>query len=203
MIGGALCSPVALINIFKISLMKKWYAVYTHAKWEKKVAALLTRKNIENYCPLNKVARLWSDRRKIVYEPLFTSYVFVRITDKEYISVLQTDGVLNYVSWKGKPAVIRDSDIELVRNFLLEHGSVRLEKIDVDVDDTVRIKCGLFMEQEGKVMEVLGKSIRVCLPSLGYAMLAEIPKSHVQVISTRSKGELLFILLFYYQLLLS
>jgi len=183
--------------------MKKWYAVYTHAKWEKKVAALLTRKNIENYCPLNKVSRQWSDRKKIVYEPLFTSYVFVHVTDKEYLSVLQTDGVLNYVSWQGRPAIIRDSEIELVRNFLLEHGSVRLEKIAVDVDDTVRIKCGLFIEQEGKVMEVLGKSLRVLLPSLGYAMLAEIPKSHVEVVGTRSRGQLLFILFFYSQLLLS
>jgi len=203
-IGEALCSPAALINTtFKITLMKKWYAIYTHAKWEKKVATLLTRKDIENYCPLNKVARQWSDRKKIVFEPLFTSYVFVRITDKEYLSVLQTDGVLNYVSWQGKPAVIRDAEIDLVRNFLLEHNSVRLEKLEVDVDDTVRIKCGLFMEQEGKVMEVLGKSLRVFLPSLGYAMLAEIPKSHVEVVSTRSRGGLLLMLLFYYQLLLS
>ncbi|HEX6432075.1 MAG TPA: transcription termination/antitermination NusG family protein, partial [Niastella sp.] len=64
---------------------KRWYAVYTHAKWEKKVADLLTRKNIENYCPLNKVVRQWTDRKKIIYEPLFTSYVFPRITNKEYI----------------------------------------------------------------------------------------------------------------------
>lgn len=168
---------------------KKWYAVYTHAKWEKKVASLFTLKNIENYCPLNKVVRQWSDRKKILYEPLFTCYVFARITDKERLSVLQTDGVINYVSWQGKPAVIRDAEIELIRKFLLEHGNVRLEKIDVDVNDTVRIKYGLFMEQEGTVMEVLGKTIRVSLPSLGYAMLAEISKSNVEVVHNRGKSE--------------
>lgn len=161
---------------------KSWYAVYTHAKWEKKVATLLTRKNIENYCPLNRVLRQWSDRKKIMYEPLFTCYVFVRITDKEHLSVLQTEGVLNYVSWQGKPAVIRDVEIEAIKNFLLEYRSVRLEKIDVDVNDTIRVKCGLFMEQEGKVKEVLGKTLRVSLPSLGYAMLADIPISNVEVI---------------------
>jgi len=169
-----------------MSLMKSeksWYAVYTHAKWEKKVADLLTRKNIENYCPLNRVLRQWSDRKKIVYEPLFTCYVFARITDKEHLSVLQTDGVLNYVSWQGKPAVIRDVEIEAIKNFLLEYRTVRLEKIEVDINDTVRVKCGLFMEQEGKVIEVLGKTLRVSLPSLGYVMLAEIPKSHVEVVT--------------------
>jgi transcription antitermination factor NusG len=167
--------------------IKRWHAVYTHAKWEKKVATLFTLKNIENYCPLNKVLRQWSDRKKILYEPLFTSYVFVRVNDKERLSVLQTEGVFNYVSWQGKPAVIRDSEIELIKKFLLDHHNVRLEKIDIDIDDLVRIKCGLFIEQEGRVMEVLGKTVRVALPSLGYAMLAEIPKSHVEVVTNRSK----------------
>jgi transcription termination/antitermination protein NusG len=166
--------------------IKRWYAVYTHAKWEKKVADLLTRKNIENYCPLNKVVRQWSDRKKILYEPLFTSYVFPRVSAKEYASVLQTEGVLNYVSWKGKAAVIPDAEIDLIKNFLLEHQSIRLEKMDVDVNDTVRIKYGLFMEQEGKVVEVLGKTLRVSLPSLGYVMLAEIPTSHVEVVKQKN-----------------
>src|SRR5687767_8437920 len=163
-------------------LVKKWYALYTHAKWEKKVASVFTRKNIENYCPLNKVLRQWSDRKKIVYEPLFTCYVFARVCEKERISVLQTDGVLNYVSWQGKPAVIRDAEIEAIKSFLLEHSNVTLERLDVDVNDRVRIKYGLFMEQEGIVTEVLGKTVRVSLPSLGYIMMAEIPKSHIEIV---------------------
>jgi len=97
---------------------------------------------------------------------------------------LQTEGVLNYVSWQGKPAIIRDIEIELIKKFLLDHCNVRLEKIKVQVNDTVQVKCGLFMEQEGSVKEVLGKTIRVSLPSLGYMMLAEIPKSYVEVVKT-------------------
>jgi transcription antitermination factor NusG len=121
-------------------------------------------------------------------EPLFTCYVFVRINATEHSGVLQTEGVLNYVSWQGKPAVIRDVEIEVIKNFLMEHENVQLEKIAVDIKDTVRIKCGLFMEQEGIVMEVLGKTVRVSLPSLGYSMLAEIPKSHVEVVNYISQG---------------
>jgi transcription termination/antitermination protein NusG len=167
---------------------KRWYVVYTHAKWEKKVASILSRKEIENYCPLNRVQKQWSDRKKIVYEPLFTCYVFVRISKKESVHVLQTEGVLNYVNWQGKPAVIRDSEIELIKKFLLEHPNVRLEKIEVYVNDTVHIKCGLFMEQEARVIEVLDKTLRVSLPSLGYMMLAEIPKSYVEVVKNRRMG---------------
>lgn len=180
---------------------KRWYAVYTRAKWEKKVANLLTLKKIENYCPLNRVQRQWSDRKKILYEPLFTCYVFVRISNEERIGVLQTQGVLNYVSWQARPAVIRDTEIELIKKFLLDHSNVRLEKINVHVNDTVEVKCGLFMAREGRVIKVLDKTVKVSLPSLGYMMLAEIPKSHVEVVNKKSRGSLLITLLFYSQLL--
>lgn len=87
---------------------KKWYALYTRAKWEKKVVALLDKKNITNYCPLNRVHKQWSDRKKVMYEPLFRSYVFVYITEKEKLTTRDTDGVLHFVMHEGKPAVIRE-----------------------------------------------------------------------------------------------
>jgi transcription antitermination factor NusG len=189
MIGEAFCSPERNVQTFtKLLLMeptRHWYAVYTHAKWEKKVADLLTRKKIENYCPLNRVVRQWSDRKKIVEQPLFTCYVFVRLSDKERIPVLQTEGVLNYVSWMGKPAVIRDPEIELIKNFLSDHINVRLEKMEVDINDTIRVKYGIFIEQEGKVIEVLDKTVKVLLPSLGYVMVAELPKTHVEIVKNK------------------
>lgn len=161
---------------------KKWFAVYTRSKCEKKVTALLTSKEIENYCPLNKVIRQWSDRKKIMYEPLFTSYVFVRTTEKEHVRVVQTEGIINYVSLQGKPAVIPDSEIDLIKKFLQEYSNVKLDKLIVGVNDTVKIKYGLFIEQEGQVIEVHNKTVKVLLPSLGYIMLAEVHKSHVEVI---------------------
>jgi len=78
---------------------KNWYAVYTRPRAEKKVADALTKKKIENFSPINKVIRQWSDRKKIVYEPLFTSYVFVKVSEQELSAIKQTDGVINLVSW--------------------------------------------------------------------------------------------------------
>ena len=89
---------------------KKWHAVYTKPRWEKKVNALLLSKGIETYCPLNKVRKKWSDRIKLVEEPLFKSYVFVHINELDYSRVRMVNGVLNYVYWNGKPAVIRDGN---------------------------------------------------------------------------------------------
>lgn len=161
---------------------KKWFAVYTRPRWEKKVAEILTRKKIENYCPINKVVRQWSDRKKTVHEPLFTSYVFVRISEKEIIPLKKTDGVINLVYWLGKPAVIRDPEIEMIKRFLSEHNNVKLEKTHVSANDTIRILGGPLMEQEGKVLSVGRRSVKILLPSLGYLMFVEVETSNVEVI---------------------
>jgi transcription termination/antitermination protein NusG len=78
-----------------------WYAVYTKPRWEKKVASALERRQVESYCPLNQVTRQWSDRRKVVEEPLFSSYVFVRVPDSKKQLVRETEGIINFVYWLG------------------------------------------------------------------------------------------------------
>jgi transcription antitermination factor NusG len=163
---------------------KNWYAVYTKPRWEKKVAALLTREEIENYCPLNKVQRQWSDRKKIVLEPLFTSYVFVRVSESEHAQLKKTDGVINMVYWLGKPAVIRDNEISMIKSFLDEYTNVKLEKTPININDRVRIVNGPLMDMEGQVMVLKNKSIKIILPSLGYMMHAEVETDNVKVIGT-------------------
>ena len=69
---------------------RKWLAIYSRPRWEKKVNQLLVEKGFESYCPLNKVRRKWSDRMKIVEEPLFKSYVFVKVTDEDRTAVRMT-----------------------------------------------------------------------------------------------------------------
>jgi len=56
-----------------------WYAVYTKSRMEKKVSLRLEEAGIESYCPVTKRKKQWSDRKKIVEEVLFRSYVFVNI----------------------------------------------------------------------------------------------------------------------------
>lgn len=150
----------------------RWYALYTRPRWEKKVAELLCIKKIENYCPLQKTERMWSDRKKIILEPLFKSYVMVRLASKAHIPVLQTDGVLGFVTCQGKPAVIRDEEIETVKQFLNEYEHVQVERIDVGINDEVTIINGPLMQQKGQVLEVSGKMVKVMLPSLGFALVA-------------------------------
>src|ERR1700712_1249639 len=97
-----------------------WYAVYTKPRWEKKVYALMTERGITAYCPLNKVRRKWSDRVKTVEEPLFSSYVFVQAEDDGLTNVRMVGGVVNFVYWQGKPAVIPEREILTIKKFLNE-----------------------------------------------------------------------------------
>lgn len=162
---------------------KMWYAVYTKPRWEKKVAGLLTRKNIENYCPLNKVQKQWSDRKKIVMEPLFQSYVFVNVSSTEQLMVRETSGVLNFVYWLQKPAMIREEEIDVIKRFLNEYHNVQIEKSTVNLNDKVRIVGGPLMMREGNVLEIKNKTVKVLLPTMGYTLVAEIEKSNIQKVS--------------------
>ena len=109
--------------------IKKWYAVYTKPRWEKKVYALFLAQDITAYCPLNKVKKKWSDRYKIVHEPLFKSYVFVQVEENEMTKVRMVGGVVNFVYWNGKPAIIKEEEINTIRRFLNEYEHVEAEPL--------------------------------------------------------------------------
>ena len=159
---------------------KNWYAVYTRPKWEKKVSELLTRKQIENYCPLNKVVRQWHDRKKTLMEPLFKSYVFVRTAEQELWHTKTVDGVLSVVHWLRKPAVIRPGEIDAIKFFLNEYESIQLEKTVMNINDTVRVVNGPLGSLEGNVIEVKNRTVKVLLPSLGYHIIAEVTKENIE-----------------------
>ena len=161
----------------------KWYAVYTKPRWEKKVADTLTQHNINNYCPLNRVVHQWSDRKKIVHEPLFTSYVFVCIEEKQLFPLKKINGILNLVYWLGKPAVIKEEEIAVIREFLNTHKNVVIEKTTVNVHDTIKVTKGNFIDQRGTILAVKNNSIKVALPSLGYFMYAVLEKSSVEKVN--------------------
>lgn len=159
----------------------KWYAVYTRPRWEKKVAALLLQKGIQSYCPLNKVRRRWSDRMKTVEEPLFKSYVFINVDEATRTAVRTTHGVINFVYWNGKPAVITDKEIHTIRQFLDEYENVELQRIEVGINERVKVIAGPMMDNEGKVLEVKNKTVKVAIDSLGYILVATIDRNKIIV----------------------
>lgn len=156
---------------------KKWYALYTKPRWEKKIDAALVRKGIESWCPLQKVERQWSDRKKVIEEPLFKSYVFVHIADTERSKVLMTDGVLNFVYYLGKPAVIKNEEVDLIQKYLAEKDASISILSQEGYKEEMRIKVnhGVFMGNEGTVIRGGRKKVYVKLESLGQVMVVEFP----------------------------
>jgi transcription antitermination factor NusG len=158
-------------------LSRKWLALYSRPRWEKKVNQLLLEKGFESYCPLNKVRRKWSDRVKLVEEPLFKSYVFVKVSDSDRTAVRMTPGVINFVYWEGKPALIKEKEINAIKRFLNEHENVELKPINLQVDQRVKVTTGPLMDQEGQVIGVHRKMVKVAIDSLGYILVAYIDRT--------------------------
>jgi transcription antitermination factor NusG len=161
---------------------KNWYVLYTKPRWEKKVYTLLTDKNIEAYCPLNKVRKKWSDRIKWVEEPLFKSYVFVKVAAEDQAGVRMINGVVNFVYWLGKPAIVKNKEIEIIRKFLNEHEEVWAEPVDLQKDARVVIRRGAFMDKEARVVGVDKNKVRVLIESIGFSLVAVVARSNVEVV---------------------
>ena len=158
---------------------KNWFVVYTRPRWEKKVNALMEERGLESYCPLNRTRKKWSDRVKWVDEPLFKSYVFVRIGEDEQTTVRMISGVVNFVYWLGRPAIVREKEISIIKKFLNEYKDVRAEPLNIEPDARLRVKGGIFMDKEVKVLQVQGNRVRVIIESIGYSLIASIDKSNL------------------------
>ncbi|WP_373059538.1 UpxY family transcription antiterminator [Zunongwangia sp. H14] len=152
----------------------KWYVLYTKPKWEMKVDKALRQLKIETYCPTHTELRQWSDRKKKITSPLFKSYIFVRLSDKDRPRVFDAPGVVRYLFWLGKPAVVRDEEIETLRNWLEndEVDEVKVEKYSVG--DTVKISQGALKDQQANIQEIGKKRMRLFLPAIGCLVTAKI-----------------------------
>lgn len=153
--------------------VKEWFAIYTKPRWEKKVFSQLERQGITAYCPLNRVMKQWSDRKKTVEIPLFTSYVFVQIAPGEQQQVRMIPGVVNFVYWLGSIARIRDEEIDRLRDFVAAHGAIRVEAIGYSKGDTFEIETGILKGQVATVQEVRKHKLELVLKSLNVKLVVD------------------------------
>ena len=160
----------------------KWYVVYTRPRWEKKVSSILDQKGIENYCPLNKVVKQGSERKKTVMEPLFKGYVFVKIEDTKKWEIKKVDGIINYIHWLGKPAIVKDSEITAIRRFLTEFENVEVVDNQLEVNSIVKINQGVLMDYKGIVIEIIDNKARVQIDSMGIRLSAIFDKKKINIL---------------------
>lgn len=159
-----------------------WHAVYTRPRWEKKVASSLEAKGIEFYCPLNKVVKQWSDRKKIVLEPLFKSYVFVQVEENRKWDLLKIEGIINYVSWLGRPAKIKESEIATIRKFLKEFKTAEVVEGPLEINTKVKVKQGALMNYQGILLQISGNRASVKIESMGLQLTTLIDKKNLEIV---------------------
>lgn len=163
-----------------------WYVVYTRPRWEKKVSQLFEQSGLEAYCPLTKVIKQWSDRRKTIYEPLFRGYVFVRVEESKKWEVKNIDGVINYVYWNGKPARVQNDEVDTIKKFLHEFEDVEVLDSNLKLNSKVTIRQGVLMNYNGIVLELMGNKARVKIESMGVQLSAIFEKKDLQTINYSS-----------------
>lgn len=160
---------------YKRNLKKNWLVIYVRPRWEKKVDRLLQDQGIETFCPLKTTENQWADRKKKVSVPLFTGYVFVRIDDRDLTKVRYTLGVVNYIYFMGKPAIIKDVAIEQLKEMVKTYNNLEIINInDLSAGDRVRIRSGLFYNQEGQIIKIQGKTVLMSLDHIDCALVTRV-----------------------------
>jgi len=152
-----------------------WYALYTKPRWEKKVQRELELQGYTHYLPLVTRLKQWSDRKKKVEEPLIKSYIFVKVSEKEYYDVLQIDGAMKYITFEGKAAPIPEWQIEAVRKTVNNHLPFELTGEKLEPGEHVKIKEGELKGLEGEIINIRGKNrLVIRIESVGYSLIVEM-----------------------------
>ena len=149
---------------------KKWFVVYTRPQQELKVASQLSAMGITNYCPTITLVKQYSDRKKKVSKPLLSSFVMVELEEKEREKVFSCTGIVRYLFFLGKPAVVPAFEINLMQDHL--SGVYNDFKVTtLCVGDFHMITEGPFSGVSGKVVETNNTKVKLELDSLGIGVI--------------------------------
>ncbi|MDC0338345.1 UpxY family transcription antiterminator [Flavobacteriales bacterium] len=150
---------------------KKWYALYTKSRHEKKVTERLVSQGFDVFCPMIKTLKQWSDRKKKVTVPLIPSYIFVNIEEKNRTKVLSDLSVLNFVFWLGKPAVIKNNEIHRLKGLISREEIQEFEIRHLNVGDKINIDKGFLKENDAVIKKRTKNHIYAELKELGIMVI--------------------------------
>jgi transcription antitermination factor NusG len=149
-----------------------WFVLYTKPRNEKKVADALEQIGIEAYCPMKEEIKQWSDRKKKVVTPLLPSYVFVQIEEAKRNDVFEVNGIVRYLFWLGKPAIVKEEEIESLKEFT-QNKYTKISSRGLQPGDKMQIESGAFIGQQALIKEVMPNKLILILESLGVLLTIE------------------------------
>ncbi len=158
-----------------------WYPVHTRSRSEKKTVLELGKKGVKTFLPLKKTLKIWSDRKKIIEEPLIPSYIFVYITTNDFQKILMTPGVVKFIYFSGKVATMHKKQMEDLQLLLALEADLQLIDYPLNVGSTVIIKAGPFKGIKAEVVTINNKkNIVLSLKNLGYSIQINTSMAYIE-----------------------
>ena len=147
----------------------KWYVLHTKPRCEKKVEKELLSFGINAFCPTRAEIKLWSDRKKRVNVPVLPSMVLVNIDNKDINRVFESPLVLRYMFWQGKRAVVRQSEINILKKYLdRSHNLISTNLSDIKIGNYFKLSS--FNNEKGIISRISNNNIWIFLKSIGYSV---------------------------------
>ena len=160
---------------------QKWYVVQTRSRFEKKCFEQLILMGINVYLPTQKVKKKWSDRVKEIETPLFSGYLFVQFEEKEKYTILNTNGIVRFVSFSGDYASVSEKQIESLKNIEKAESSIEIVEMNFIEGDEVKISSGPLKGLEAKIVQFNGKrKLLLNIDAIGKGVLIEIEKTKIE-----------------------
>jgi transcription antitermination factor NusG len=155
----------------------QWFALYTRSRAEKKVFDELQKKKICAFLPMRQTIRQWSDRKKKVLVPLFNSYVFIYISQKDHLPALQVNGVVRFVTFEGKAVPIPTQQIEAIKAYIGEGAPDYIESdLNLEAGVNIIITRGPMMGLTGMLLDFHGKHrVKVEIEHVGQSLIIDVP----------------------------
>jgi len=172
-----------------MALEYHWYAAYTRSRSERTAAKLLEEQGIEVYLPLQRKLRQWSDRKKWVEVPYINSYVFVHTSEKEYYDILNTQGIIRYITFEGKAAPIPNWQIEAMKKIIASDTPITFSGHRFKKGEKIQIQAGALMGYEGEIVRDTDgqKKVMIRIGQLGVSMMVHLDISEVVKVTKPEK----------------
>lgn len=158
-----------------------WYAFYTFPRAEKKVSEKLEKHGIEHYLPLMKTLKQWSDRKKMVVEPVFKSYIFIKVLAADIKKVLPIDGVLKVISFGNIPQRIPDNQIAFLKLLLESPDEIEISST-LQSGDKIRVIQGPLAGAEGFLCETGSKNFKINIDIVGHSIAIAVNPAYLEKI---------------------
>lgn len=156
-----------------------WYAFYTKPRAEKKIAERFDKAGLEYYLPLLKTLKMWSDRKKVVMEPLFRSYIFVKTPFSGIAKILHTEGIMKVIQFGGVPQSIPDEQLKYLKLLLESPEDIEINA-HLQPGEKVRVTAGPLAGAEGVLVRNASRNFVVNIDIVGHSVAVSILPAYLE-----------------------